>query len=119
VVEVVTTNEFREWYRDLLEEDAARVTFVVDLLAARGPLLGHPYSSAIRGSRYALRELRVQAKGRPLRVLYVFDPKRQAVLLVGGDKTGDAKFYERMMPLAEAIWEEYLRERAAGLHDEE
>jgi hypothetical protein len=58
-----------------------------------------------------LRELRVQSGGRPLRVFYIFDAIRQAVLLVGGDKTGDARFYLVMVPFAEAIWEQYQAER--------
>lgn len=57
-----------------------------------------------------MRELRIQSNGRPLRVFYAFDPKRQAVLLIGGDKTGDARFYDRMIPTAERIWKEYLDE---------
>jgi hypothetical protein len=58
----------------------------------------------------ALRELVVQSKGRPLRVFYAFDPARNAVLLIGGDKTANARFYEEYVPKAEAIWAEYLRE---------
>ena len=58
-----------------------------------------------------MRELRVQSGGRPLRVFYIFDAIRQAVLLVGGDKTGDARFYLAMVPFAEAIWEQYQAER--------
>jgi hypothetical protein len=41
-------------------------------------------------------------------VFYKFDPKRRAVLLIAGDKTGDMRFYERMIPLAERLWAEYL-----------
>lgn len=62
----------------------------------------------------ALRELRIQSGGKPLRVLYAFDPSRQAVLLIGGDKTGDKtgdkRFYETMVPLSEKIWFQYLKE---------
>jgi hypothetical protein len=58
---------------------------------------------------YALRELR--RSGQPIRMLYAFDPERQAVVLVGGDKTGDERFYEREVPRAERIWEQYLKER--------
>ncbi len=72
--------------------------------------LGFPCSSAIEGSGIALRELRVQSGGRPLRVFYAFDPKRQAVLLLGGDKTGDDRFYETHVPRAERLWTEYLAE---------
>lgn len=112
VVEVIATDEFAVWYDELNDADTVAVTRVVDLLAARGVTLGFPYSSDIKGSRYALRELRIQSEGRPLRVLYAFDPKRQAVLLLGADKTGlsDERFYRTYVPCAEALWEEYLRE---------
>lgn len=78
----------------------------------RGVALGTPYSSAIKGSRYPLRELRVQSGGHPIRILYAFDPKRQAVLLLGGDKTGDDRFYKTHAPKAEGIWETYLADIA-------
>ena len=110
MTEVHVTNEFHAWYEALDAGDSDRVFHVVSLLEARGPTLGAPYSRALEGTRYALRELRVQAGGRPLRVLYAFDPRRHAVLLLGGDKTGDARFYERMLPRAERLWEEYLTE---------
>jgi hypothetical protein len=85
---------------------------VVEVVVAGGTwrVLGFPYSSAIEGARYALRELRIQHATRPYRVLYAFDPRRQAVLLIGGDKTGQDRFYEEMIPAAEAIWKEYLGE---------
>ncbi len=110
MVEVVATDEFAEWFEDLDEADTKAVVRVVDLLAARGVSLGFPYSSEIKGSRYALRELRVQSGGKPLRILYAFDPKRQAVLLLGADKTGtdDERFYEIRIPKAESLWQEYL-----------
>jgi hypothetical protein len=87
---------------------------VVGLLEAKGTSLGFPYTSATAGSRYSLRELRVQSGGRPLRVIYAFDPRRQAVLLIGGDKTGDDRFYERIIPQAEALWADYLGETGSG-----
>jgi hypothetical protein len=110
MVEVIATAVFEEWYDELDEADTKAVTRGVDLLVARGVSLGFPYSSDIKGSRYALRELRVQSGGRPLRILYAFDPKRQAVLLLGADKTGlsDERFYQIYIPKAESLWEEYL-----------
>jgi len=57
-----------------------------------------------------MRELRVQHQGRPYRVLYVFDPRRVAILLLGGDKTGDDRWYERNVPLADLLYENYLAE---------
>ena len=109
MVEVLGTAEFEEWFLGLGTGDARAVVHGVGLLEAKGLALGFPHSSALGGSRYALRELRVQSSGRPLRIVYGFDPQRQAVLILGGDKTGDDRFYARMIPKAEMIWEEYLR----------
>lgn len=55
-----------------------------------------------------LRELRIQHKGRALRVFYAFDPRRRAILLIGGDKTGDSRFYRRMIPLADMLYLSHL-----------
>ena|SRR5579863_3374055 len=114
VGEVVATDEFAKWYRSLDDGDARAVARGIDRLEMLGTSLPFPYSSAIEGSRYALRELRIQSRGRPLRTLYIFDLRRDAVLLVGGDKTGDDRFYERMVPRAERIWETYCREQGFG-----
>jgi len=114
VVEVLYTDEFEAWWGGLTDDQQDDVGAVVDALAERGVGLRFPLSSAIKASRVALRELRVQSGGHPLRVLYAFDPKRQAVLLIGGDKTGRDRFYEEMVPRAEAIYEAYLRETRQG-----
>jgi len=113
MIEVVGTDEFEEWLLSLDQADANAVDRVVELLILKGVTLGHPYSSAIEGSKFALRELRVQSGGEPLRVFYAFDPRREAVLLIGGNKTGDNRFYETMVPKAEKIWEQYLDEQGA------
>jgi hypothetical protein len=111
--DVVGTAEFEEWFNTLSDDDTDAVIRTVGLLEARGVTLGHPYTSALHGTRHPLRELRVQSQGHPLRILYAFDPARQAVLLLGGDKTGDDRFYERMIPRAEALWEGYLAARVS------
>jgi hypothetical protein len=110
VVEVIVTDEFEAWYMALEREEAPAVTRVIDLLAEKGVTLGEPHSSAIRGSKCALRELRPKAGRSPLRVFYAFDPRRQAVLLIGGDKSGDPRFYDAMIPKAEKLWATYLEE---------
>lgn len=110
MVAVVGTDDFATWFGGLDAAGREDVATSVDLLEARGLALGYPRSSAIKGASFALRELRIQSQGRPLRVFYAFDPARQAVLLLGGDKTGDARFYERFIPVAERIWKEYLDE---------
>jgi hypothetical protein len=65
-----------------------------------------------------MRELRIQHKGRPLRVLYAFDPRRVAILLIGGDKTGDDRWYETFVPVADRLYERHLAQlRKEGLTD--
>lgn len=105
---VITLQPFEDWFDELEEADQDETLVVLELLKCMGVNLGHPYSSSIKGSSIALRELRIQSRGKPLRVFYAFDPKRQAVVLIGGDKTGQKKFYKKMIPKAERIWEEYL-----------
>lgn len=107
---VVVTGAFELWYGGLNVQEQTAVDRVVGLLEGKGVALPFPYSSAIAGARFPLRELRTQAKGEPVRVFYAFDPRRQAVLLLGGNKAGDDRFYERMIPLCERLWAEYLAE---------
>lgn len=57
-----------------------------------------------------MHELRIQHAGRPYRVLYAFDPKRAAILLIGGDKTGHKRWYEVHVPLADSLYDEHLKE---------
>ena len=88
------TAEFGTWWVDLTEAQQDDTDSVVGWLEARGPQLGFPYSSGIIGSKHAhRRELRVQSGARPLRIFYAFDPRRTAILLIGGDKTGNDRFY--------------------------
>lgn len=108
MVEVIADDVFTSWYYALDDRDRGAVYRAVGALEQAGTTLGFPLSSALQGTAYPLRELRVQSGGRPLRVFYAFDPSRQAVLLLGGDKTGDGRFYETFVPRAERIWEAYL-----------
>jgi hypothetical protein len=74
-------------------------------------MLRFPHSSAVFGSKHGhMRELRVQHAGDPYRVFYAFDPRRAAVLLIGGCKAGDDRFYETMVPRADRIYDEHLEE---------
>lgn len=57
-----------------------------------------------------MRELRIQHAGRPYRVLYAFNPRRTALLLLGGDKTGYQGWYETFVPIADRLYDEHLRE---------
>lgn len=109
-MEILVTEDFEAWYMELDDQASRDVYRVVGLLEARGVALGYPQSSAIEGTGVALRELRVQSGGRPIRVFYAFDPRRDAVLILGGDRTGDTRFYERLVPRAEKLRAEYLEE---------
>jgi hypothetical protein len=110
--DVEYTEEFRVWYEDTLAIAEQRsVTQVVEMLENAGPNLRYPHSSGIFGSKFRhMRELRIQHEGRPYRILYAFDPRRAALLLIGGDKTGDDRWYEKMLPRADEIYERHLNE---------
>lgn len=109
--DVEYSDEFETWWDGLTVEEQESISYYVDLLQQYGIALGTPYSSAIHGSKHGhMRELRVQHQGRPYRVFYAFDPERVAFLLIGGDKTGNNRFYELYVPLADAIYDAHLAE---------
>lgn len=107
--EVEVSDEFRDWYEPLSEAEQLSIERVVLMLMEAGPALGFPYSSGIQQSRFShMRELRIQHEGRPYRILYAFDPSRSAFLILGGDKTGNVRWYEAMIPRADAIYARHL-----------
>ena len=108
--EVEHTDEFGEWWHTLSESEQGKVDARVGLLMERGPNPGFPFSSQVMASRFPeMRELRAQAGGDPLRMLYAFDQRRTAILLVAGDKTGDDRWYETNVPVADRLFEHHLR----------
>ena len=115
--QVEFTDEFGRWWATLTPSEQASLDACVRLLERFGPYLSRPYADSVKGSRHAnMKELRTQSKGRPLRTFFALDPRRSAILLIGGDKTGDDRFYERMIPLADRLYDEYLNElRKEGL----
>lgn len=109
--EVEFSDEFGKWWDSLTAAEQKSVDFTVSLLQESGPNLRMPHSSGVEMSRHThMRELRIQHEGRPYRVLYAFDRRRTALLLIGGDKTGKNRWYEEYVPLADAIYDRYLRE---------
>ncbi len=109
--EVEFSDEFGEWWENLTAAEQKSVDFTVSLLQELGPVLKMPHSCGIGMSRHKhMRELRIQHEGRPYRVLYAFDPRRAAILLVGGDKTGNNRWYAEYVPVADAIYDQHLRE---------
>jgi len=117
--EVEGIDDFVDWFAGLADTEQVSVGRVVDLLVEHGPSLPFPYSPGVEGSRHSkMRELRIQHRGRPYRVLYSFDPRRAAILLLGGDKTGNNRWYEENVPKADLLFDEYLRElEAEGDHE--
>ncbi len=114
------TDEFGSWWESLSEDEQISVAASVGLLEERGPALGFPHSSGINGSKHGhMRELRTQHGGRPFRTLYAFDPRRNAILLIGGNKTGNNRWYETHVPLADQLYDEHLQQlRKEGLIDD-
>ena len=115
--EVEYTDEFGERWHGLSTDQQDVVVARVGLLMEYGPNLPFPLSSDVRSSRHGqMRELRTQSGGRPLRVFYAFDPRRTCILLIGGDKTGNERFYEVYVPMADDLYDAHLEElRKEGL----
>jgi hypothetical protein len=115
--EVEYTDEFEQWWDTLTSAEQDSVAASVGLLRIAGPSLPRPHSDTLKGAKHSnMKELRTQHRGRPLRTLYAFDPRRHAILLIGGDKTGDARFYVRMIPMADKLYDEHLKQlRKEGL----
>jgi hypothetical protein len=113
------TDEFDEWWDGLTEGEQESVRASVKLLGDLGPRLPFPHSSGVKSSQHAnMRELGIQHAGRPYRVLYAFDPRRCAILLIGGDKTGKDRWYDEYVPVADRIDNEHLVTlRKEGLKD--
>ena len=113
--EVEYTDEFESWWNGLAEEEQIELDAKVRLLEQHGPILPRPHSDVIVTSKHAnMKELR----GRvifpnhrvELRVLYAFDPRRTAILLIGGDKTGSPNWYEEYVAIADQLFDDHLEQ---------
>lgn len=112
---VLLHDAFDEELGSLAEDLQDELLAHARLLAEFGPNLGRPTVDTLKGSRHAnMKELRFSWQGQAWRVAFAFDPKRQAILLVGGDKGGadQRRFYKRLMTTADARYDEHL---ATGL----
>jgi hypothetical protein len=105
------TDEFGSWWNTLSENEQEDVAAIVGLLEEKGAQLPFPFSSGVAGSKHPhMRELRVQSKSNPLRILYAFDPRRTAILLIGGNKRGDKRWYKTHVPIADKLYADHLAE---------
>jgi hypothetical protein len=110
-MEVEFTGLFETWWNSLSEDEQVEISAKVELLQERGPTLPRPHADVITSSRHAnMKELRGKVEDHHLRVLYAFDPRRTAVLLLGGDKTGDPNWYEKSVPMADDLFDQHLRQ---------
>ena len=106
------TKEIAEWITQL--DDDAKEAIYKNLLILKkmGPSLGRPYVDSINQSKHKnMKELRVQNKKRLFRIFFAFDPDRKAILIIGGDKRGDTRFYQRLIPIADKLFDKYLEDR--------
>jgi len=104
------TEQFLKWWHNLKEEEQITVDASIRLLEHFGPNLRFPYSSGIAGSKFGhMRELRIQHQGKPYRVLYAFDPRRVALLLLGGNKQGKNDWYKKFISIADQLYEQHIK----------
>jgi hypothetical protein len=117
--EIEFTDAFGAWWDTLTVAAQEDVRAEVNVLRRFGPSLGRPHVDSVASSRHAnMKELRIQHHGRPYRVLFAFDPRRAAILLIGGDKTGQRRWYKQFVPLADRLYDEHLETlRKEGLLD--
>ncbi|SRR3989339_218183 len=107
--EVGFTEEFNSWWDTLNNKTQIKIDAVTHLLEQRGPSLEFPYSSHINGSKHSqMRELRIQAQGKPYRIFYAFDPERHAILLIGGLKTDNKNWYQQFIARADNLYDKHL-----------
>jgi hypothetical protein len=107
--EVEFTDEFSNWWDGLSEAEQVDVNAKVILLQKIDPSLPRPRADLIHSSRHPnMKELRIQHSGRPYRVLFAFDPRRCAILLIGGDKTGNDRWYDVFVPMADALYDKHI-----------
>jgi hypothetical protein len=108
--EVEFTDEFGAWWNALTEAEQIDVRAEVNLLRRFGPALGRPHVDSVASSKHPnMKELRIQHRGRPYRVLSAFDPRRTAILLIGGNKTGKGRWYREFVPIADGLYDEHLQ----------
>jgi hypothetical protein len=110
--EVIFHDEFVPEYRKLSVAIQDELNALATNLCNRGPLLGRPQVDTLKGSRHAnMKELRFDADGGVWRFAFAFDPNRNAIVLVGGDKSGVAqdRFYKNLLRVADERFAQHLK----------
>lgn len=111
---MILLKDVEEWFFTLDTDDMTTLTGAFDLLEIEGPSLGRPVVDRVKGSRFhSMKELR--PPGSSIRILFIFDPLRRAILLLGGDKAGSWKrWYDKNIPVAEARYDNWLENEGAS-----
>jgi hypothetical protein len=106
--------EVERWYFSLDDDTMTAVTGAIDLLEVEGPSLGRPTVDRVNGSKFHnMKELRPASTS--VRILFVFDPQRQAILLLGGDKAGNWRsWYDKNIPVADGRYARWLATSEGG-----
>ena len=115
--EVIFHDDFEKEILDMEREVRVALVSAANLLREFGPGLKRPHADTLKGSKYAnMKELRFEVKNTVWRVAYVFDPRRQAILLAAGMKQGrnEKRFYKRLIAVADRRYAEYLDELGKG-----
>ncbi|GLR64473.1 type II toxin-antitoxin system RelE/ParE family toxin [Marinospirillum insulare] len=109
--EIVTVNYFDQWFLSLSNSEQQSILVGIFKLKEFGPMLGRPDVDTLKKTKKVrnLKELRIQHNGKPYRIFFAFDPLRQAVMLCGGNKSGEKRFYEDLLPIAEKEFLNYLQ----------
>ena len=108
--EIKATVQVKSWQESLNEEERLSFIAALELLREGGPTQGRPIVERIHSSKHQnMKELRPRGAGRDLRILFMFDPLRQAILLFGGSKAQQWNdWYRSAIPEAERLYEQYL-----------
>ena len=108
---VVLGDEFESEFERLAEAVQDELLAHMQVLERFGPSLGRPLADTLKGSRHTnMKELRFRVNGGVWRVAFAFDPRRAAIVLVAGDKSGYSKrwFYRRLMKVADRRFDRHL-----------
>lgn len=108
--DINTRTPFTEWFKTLSSEQKVDVRAYINVLKELGPQLSRPYADTVNGSKHKnMKELRVQSGGKPLRIFFAFDPNRTGIILCGGDKSNDKRFYKTMLKIADKEFSDHLK----------
>jgi len=112
------TSEFEEWWDAMSDAERNQALSSIEALEVSGPALGRPFVDSVKGSRYPnMKEVRANET---IRIFFAFDPRRVAILLIGGDKAGKTRrFYREMISKADRIYEAHLRRLTKGASENE